>query len=224
MATLPQATPWDDDTPIGVRLKAATGTSDVVQEGLIRQLQEAMPASTTVLPLGRASLGDTAVAAVTALGPRDAIEGMLGIQMVAAEITAMDCLKRASDLGQTLQVRDVNLRHAERLMMIWLRMQEALDRRRGRGPANVNVGNLLNVGPGGQAVVKMEATMEQIGADAGASSPAPAHDVGETGDAGEGSAPDRKDERTRASVVPQDERIRRRPVPERSDQRIARRG
>jgi hypothetical protein len=226
MSTLPQTTPWGDDTPVGVRLKAATGTSDVVlQEALIRQLQEAMPASTEVLPLDRASLGDAAVAALTALGPRDAIEGMLGVMIVAAQFTAMDRVKRASDLNQTLQVQDVNLRHAERLMLIWDKLHERFDRRRGRGPASVNVGNLLNVGPGGQAVVNMDAKVGRIEADAGAPSLAQEHPLRGTGDAGEASSPVVDDERIRRSPVPmpQDERIRglRR---ERSDQRTTHRG
>jgi hypothetical protein len=224
MSTVPQTTPWGDNTPMGVRFRAATGTSDVaLQETLIRQLRDTFAASPKLHPVDKASLEDAAVAALTALEPQDASEGMQAVQIVATEITAMDCLKRAADPGATLAVRDVNLRHAEKLMMVNLRLQEALDRRRGRGPVSVTAGNVLNVQPGGQAVVSMQAHMGQAEADAGATHPAQGHHPGETGDPGQGRAPVVNDERIKRSAVavPQEERIKRPPVP--SDERIVRR-
>src|SRR5688572_28814754 len=112
MNTLPQTAPDGDNTPIGVRLRAATGTSDVaLQETLIRQVTDAFPASPRSHAVDRASLDDTAVAALISLEPRDATEGMLGVGIVALQFEAMDCLKQATDPGQLPHVRDMNLRH-----------------------------------------------------------------------------------------------------------------
>jgi hypothetical protein len=226
MATVPQTTPWGDEMPVGVRFKAATGTSDVaLQETLIRQVTDALPASPKVHPVDRASLQDAAIAALTELNPRDASEGMLAAQIVSAQFTAMDCLKRASEPTAALHVRDVHLRHAEKLMKVGLQLQEALDRRRGRGSANVTVGNLLTVQAGAQAVVGMQAEVAvgRVEAQAGLFDPTRGAHPGETGDASERSVPARSDERIRRSPgqVPRDERIRRSPVS--PEERISRR-
>lgn len=224
MTTVRQTAPWSDNTPIGVRLRAATGTSDVArQETLIRQVTDAFPASPRSHAVDKASLEDAALAALTALEPQDATEGMLGVGIVALQFVAMDCLKQATDPGQSPHIRDMNLRHADRLLKTHLQLQEALDRRRGRGPVSVTAGNVLNVQPGGQAVVSMQAQMRKAETDAGGTGAVQDHHLGGRGDASKGTAPVVNDERIRRSALaaPQDERIKRSPAP--SDERIVRR-
>jgi hypothetical protein len=160
MSALPETTQWGHDAPTGGRLKAATGTRDPgLQEVLVRQVQETMPAS----PLGplanTASLSEAAVVALAEIGPRDLVDGMLAGQFVAVHCASMDCVKRATEGKATAQVRDMNLRHADRLMATGLRLLEALDRRQGRGRPNVMVDKLVNVEPGGQALVGVKVDM-----------------------------------------------------------------
>jgi hypothetical protein len=179
MTTLPQTTPRGDELPVGVRFKAATGTSDVaLQETLIRQVTDAFPASPRSHAVDKASLEDAAIAALTALEPQDATEGMLGVGIVALQFVAMDCLKQATDPGQLPHIRDMNLRHADRLLKTHLQLQEALDRRRGRGRVSVTAGNVLNVQPGGQAVVSMQAQMREAETDAAGTGAAQDHHPG----------------------------------------------
>jgi hypothetical protein len=155
MTTLPQTSPWGDDTPTGVRLKAATGTNDPgLQEVLVRQVQDTMPASPWGNATSDASLSEAAVVALREMGPQDTVEGMLAGQFVAVHCSIMDCFRRAASAGASPEVRDMNLRHGEKLMAAGLRLHEALERRQGKGPANVTVG--LNVEPGGQAVVGVQ--------------------------------------------------------------------
>jgi hypothetical protein len=191
-------------------MKATTGATDAdLQSALIHQIYDAIPVPPNLHPFERTTLKETAVAALRAIKPRDEIEGMLAVQFVATHYTVMDCFKRVSDAGQSLQIRDMNMRQAERLMTTGLRLMEALDRRCGRGPASVSVGNFLNVQPGGQAVVGMKAELP-LGQTAPSPDPSSAarghHPM-------EGSAP-----------VAKDERIKRPPMRSHSDERSARRG
>ncbi len=80
------------------------------------------------------------------------IEGMLGAQMVATHSAAMECLRRAMVQGQTFEGRDQNLKHAAKLLAIFTRQVEVLDKHRGKGQQKVTV-EYVNVEPGGQAIV-----------------------------------------------------------------------
>jgi hypothetical protein len=94
MTTLPQTSPWGDDTPTDVRLRAATGTNDPgLQEVLVRQVQDTMPASPWANATSDASLSEAAVAALREMGPQDTVEGMLAGQFVAVHCSSMDCFK-----------------------------------------------------------------------------------------------------------------------------------
>jgi hypothetical protein len=211
MTSVRQTTPWGDETPVSVRFKAATGTSDVgLQEVLIRQIQDAMPTA-ELHPLDSASTGEAAVAALVEIRPQDVIEGMLAGQFVAAYFTSMDCLKRASDPGWLPQVRDMNLRQAGKLMSTGLQLLEAIERRRGKGPASVTVGNFLNVQPGGQAVVDMQAELSagRVDVHKGSSTPALKHQPVEPLDSGGSDETVFKDERIKRAPVREDARAKR---------------
>jgi hypothetical protein len=84
--------------------------------------------------------------------PQDGLEGMLAVQMVATHNMALECFRRAVQSEQTPQAFEMNLRHAEKLMAVYLRQVETLDKRRGKGAPTVMVQS-LNVEAGGQAVV-----------------------------------------------------------------------
>ena len=84
--------------------------------------------------------------------PRGQIEGLLAAQMVATHSAAMDCLRRAMLDGQTFEGRNLNLKHATKLLSLYARQVEVLDKHRGKGQQKVIVEH-VHVESGGQAIV-----------------------------------------------------------------------
>jgi hypothetical protein len=202
MNTLPAYGARETNEP-EIDRKAATGTDKhELQSALIRQISDAIPLPDHLLPFEQGTLKETAVAALEDICPRDIMEGMLAAQFVATHYVAMDCYKRAAAAGLRLDVWERYLRQAERLMSTGLRMVEALDRHRGKGAANVNVGNYLNVEAGGQAVVGMQARVGQAGVDAEPLALAQGLGSGGTGVASEGSAPVQQDAKAKRLAQP----------------------
>ena len=76
---------------------------------------------------------EAAVAALKAIAPCNELEGMLAVQMVSTHNAAMDCLRRAMLPEQTFEARDLNLKHAAKLLSIYTRQLEVLDKHRGKG-------------------------------------------------------------------------------------------
>ena len=77
---------------------------------------------------------------------------MLAKQMIATHSAAMECLRRAMIPDQIFEGRDQNLKHAEKLLALYAKQLEALDKHRGKGQQKVTV-EYVHVAPGGQAVV-----------------------------------------------------------------------
>lgn len=94
----------------------------------------------------------TVVALLKGIKPRGEVEGMLAVQMVATHTTVMECLGRAAQPNQTLEGRDLNLRHAEKLLGLYARQVEVLDKHRGKGQQKMTVKH-ITVNQGGQAMV-----------------------------------------------------------------------
>ncbi|MGR3592248.1 MAG: hypothetical protein ACU0B9_19640 [Limimaricola soesokkakensis] len=86
------------------------------------------------------------------LEPQGAVEGMLAVQMVGTHSAALDCLRRAAFLGQSDRARDMNLKHAQKLMTLYAQQVAALNKHRGRGQQKVTVEH-VHVHSGGQAIV-----------------------------------------------------------------------
>ncbi|GAA0762444.1 hypothetical protein [Erythrobacter ramosus] len=93
-----------------------------------------------------------AMEALRGLKPRDEAEGMLAAQMIASHNAAMDCMHRAMTPGQSIQARDMNLKHAAKMMSLYERQLAALDKRRGAGQQKITVEH-VTVQAGGQAIV-----------------------------------------------------------------------
>jgi glucans biosynthesis protein len=86
------------------------------------------------------------------LGPKNALESILGGLIVNVSNAANYCLSLAANVPpEDLQHRDLNLRHAFKGATVVTQLVDALERVRGARP-NVTVGN-VNVEPGGQAIV-----------------------------------------------------------------------
>ena len=86
------------------------------------------------------------------MGPKDDIERMLVTQMIGTHEAATECLRRAMMQGQGIEARDVNLKHAEKLMAVYIKQTEALNKHRGKGQQKITVKH-VNVESGGQATV-----------------------------------------------------------------------
>lgn len=105
-----------------------------------------------------ASEDDQAVQIVRALelyeslDPSGGAEGMLATQMVGTHFAAMECLRRAAISNQSFESRDLNLKHAQKLMALYGKQLETLNKHRGKGQQKVTVEH-VHVAPGGQAIV-----------------------------------------------------------------------
>ena len=86
------------------------------------------------------------------LGPRDAIEGMLVLQMVTIHNLSMELLKRAGYDDQTFDAGSYFVNAATKMMRLYQAQLEALRKYRGQGQQQVLVKH-VHVNQGGQAVV-----------------------------------------------------------------------
>jgi hypothetical protein len=86
------------------------------------------------------------------LEPKDGAEGMLALQMVGTHFAALECLRRAALPSQTLVGLEHSLKHAQKLMALYTKQLEALNRHRGKGQQKVTVEH-IRVESGGQAIV-----------------------------------------------------------------------
>lgn len=92
------------------------------------------------------------VAGLTGIGPKDELEGMMAVQLVAAHNAAMECYRRAMIGEQTFEGRRENLNQANKLSRTWATLLDALNKHRGKGQQKVTVEH-VHVHAGGQAVV-----------------------------------------------------------------------
>jgi hypothetical protein len=122
------------------------------------------------------------------------------VQFGATHFLGMACLKQATAKRHLPQVRDMNLRHAERLIGTGLRLLEAMERRQDKKPSTAMVGAFLNVQPGGQAIVGMQVGLNQVDAEIDPSATVQRHHPAETRGTEQGSP-----------FVAQDERLKRPP-------------
>ncbi len=124
----------------------------------------------------------SAISLLQGIKPADEIEGMLAVQMVATHNAAMECLRRAMIGGQSFEGRDQNLKHASKLLSIYCRQIEVLDKHRGKGQQKVTVEH-VHVAAGGQAMVGHIETGKTAGARGTGAEPeikAITNDPGET--------------------------------------------
>jgi hypothetical protein len=91
------------------------------------------------------------VTALTAISPKDELEGMMASQLIAAHNAAMECYRRAMIGEQTFEGRRENLTQANKLSRTYAALLEALNRHRGKGQQKVTVEH-VHVHSGGQAV------------------------------------------------------------------------
>jgi hypothetical protein len=89
----------------------------------------------TAPEVGGADLRDGAAELLAALAPRDALEAMLASQMAAAHAAAVRAFERAAECAEHPQIEALYMRQAARLMHLFVRQMEALDKRRAAAEA-----------------------------------------------------------------------------------------
>ena len=99
-----------------------------------------------------AEFANNSVALLEGIQPRDEVEGMLAIQMIAVHNIAMETMKRAMITGQTCQGTEGNVNNATKMLRTFTAQMEALKRYRTGGQQKVIVEH-VNVNQGGQAIV-----------------------------------------------------------------------
>ena len=131
----------------------ATGTdSPELQQRLINQVYDALWLPEGLSDEERMARIQSAISMLQGINPADEIEGMLAAQMVSTHNAIMECLRRAMIEGQPPAVRDQNLKHATKLLSIYSRQIEVLNKHRGKGQQKVTV-EYVHVESGGQAIV-----------------------------------------------------------------------
>ena len=118
----------------------ATGTNDPeLAQRLINQVYETLWLPAELSDEERLQHVRAAIAALRGIRPQDEVEGMLATQMVATHAAAMECLRRAMIREQTFEGRESSLRHAAKLLSIFAKQLETLNRNRGKGQQKVTV-------------------------------------------------------------------------------------
>jgi hypothetical protein len=125
---------------------AAVGTSEPAHAGLM--LCGILEAACDGL---REEDVNRVLAAVTGIGAKDEIEGMLATQMVATHVAVIGTLRRQKE-SKTLLERDRYGSLAVKLLRTFAAQVEALQRYRGKGQQKVTVEH-VHVHAGGQAIV-----------------------------------------------------------------------
>ena len=141
-------------TPVDAKsTKGAIGNEKrAVDQQLIRQVLETLWLPNGINNEQQINRAQAAVELLQGIKPADEVEGMLATQMVATHSAAMECLRRAMLDGQTFEGRDQNLKHAAKLLSVYARQMEALNKHRGKGQQKVTVEH-VHVEAGAQAVV-----------------------------------------------------------------------
>lgn len=123
--------------------------TDFAQQ-LFLQLRRASPPA---LP-GRDTTDEcnSSLAALGGIAPRDPLEGMLAVQMVAVHNYAMDALERANRPGQPEDIRDAGVNRAVKLLKTFSMQVESLSNYRNNATQNMVV-EQVHVHKGAQAIV-----------------------------------------------------------------------
>lgn len=130
-----------------------TGTADLrLARRLMEQVGDCVPVPDSLPPLERRRRMEAAAATLKGIGPRDDTEGMLAAQMVATHNLALDCLARANGIRDP-DWRAMEMRYGARLLQLWTRQLEALDRQRGKGTRKLRIEH-VRLEPEGREILR----------------------------------------------------------------------
>ena len=136
VVTAASATHHSEQLP---RLKSLGGSqSDTWNNLLSNQAIQALSFGDTAPEMRERQLSAT-IAALIGIGPKDELEGMMAVQLIAAHHAAMECYRLAMAGEQTFEGRRENLSQANKLSRTFATLLEALNRHRGKGQQKVTV-------------------------------------------------------------------------------------
>jgi len=137
------------DSSLVAGLERAFGTKDL--DSICRLISQVLPTDPRY-DLNEPDSWNSLLATLHDIAPRDALEGLLAVQMVGVHETAMRFLNRAIHGSPTSAEVDVNTNLAVKLLRTFTAQMEALNRHRGKITPPMVVGS-VNVNDGGQAIV-----------------------------------------------------------------------
>jgi len=149
------------DPLIQVKLAEALGTTDPDVQGLlfdqVAQTFAGVAVFSDEYPDGfngpkLIKAANQAVALLVGIGPRDELESMLAVQMVACHNAALHAAKQAMLTGQTFEGKRTNMNYTAKLMALFATQMETLKKYRTGGQQKMVVEH-VHVHEGGQAVV-----------------------------------------------------------------------
>jgi hypothetical protein len=150
-----------DDPLIQVKMAEAFGTTDIDAQGLlfdqVVQTFAGVAVATHENPDGFDAgrlipAANRAAALLAGIKPRDELESMLAVQMIAVHNAAMHTAKLAILTDQTFEGKRTNMNYTAKLMALFTSQMAALKTYRTGGQQKVVVEH-VNVNEGGQAVV-----------------------------------------------------------------------
>ena len=134
-------------------LAPATGTEDSnLSQHLINQVMNVLWVPEDLKKEDQDIIFNSAISALKGIKPESEIEGMLAVQMIATHSAAMECLRRTMLHGQSFEGRDANFKYAAKLLGIFAKQIDTLNKNRGKGQQKVTVEH-VHVERGGQAIV-----------------------------------------------------------------------
>ena len=104
--------------------------------------------------LSKEGIGDTIIKIFTELAginPKDQIEGMLAVQMIATHHATMDCFRIVAQNGHIDIINQMSS-CANKLSRTFMMQMEALNRYRGKGQQKMTVEH-VHINSGGQAII-----------------------------------------------------------------------
>jgi hypothetical protein len=135
------------------KLKAVGGSNyDLVNNTLAWQAVNGLWLPASLSEDDRHRLITAAITTMKGIKPRDQVEGMIAAQMIATHNAAMECFRRAMGENQPPELREQNLKFANKLIRSHATLVETLDRHRGKREQKVTVEH-VHVHEGGQAIV-----------------------------------------------------------------------
>jgi len=137
-----------DFSKLGPQLTEATGSTDVDFSGIL--FNQVFP----TLSIGEPEDGANFIAALMhGLKPQDETEGVLIAQMAGTHNLIMEYMKRAMIPGQYLEAANDYTNRAYKLMNIFLKQLETLEKYRGKTSQQKVIVEHVHIHEGGQAVV-----------------------------------------------------------------------
>jgi hypothetical protein len=129
--------------------RAATGgRSDEVCGMLLRQTESILTGNERT-----SKTIDRAIKTIGEVGPSNATEGMLAVQMIAVHMAAIEFIRRGRSRSEPAESIDENIARASRLMRLFTQQLEAMAKLKGTTGQQKMTVEHVHVHSGGQAIV-----------------------------------------------------------------------